>query len=171
MSDIQSESSRSSLWTTGLGIRFFIDMENKVTTTGINPRVSYTAGGKFARNGSAMTIVTLKSILDRCASNEFKNSPKSAAAASATEPFSKPPPLTSHTFWNTFQRPSPNAAVAPLTPFPGKSSAAKNPAWGRSSFQKLPSPLNPANSPGASSKLPANGGLPSSRPPTSPAPP
>ena len=79
MSDIQSESSRSSLWTTGLGIRFFIDMENKVTTTGINPRVSYTAGGKFARNGSAMTIVTLKSILDRCASNEFKNREKGAS--------------------------------------------------------------------------------------------
>lgn len=58
---------------------FFIDMENKVTGTGINPRVSYTAGGKFARNGSAMTIVTLKSILDRCASNEFKNREKGAS--------------------------------------------------------------------------------------------
>ena len=44
-------------------------MENKVTTTGINPRVSYTTGGKFARNGSTMTIVTLKSILERCASD------------------------------------------------------------------------------------------------------
>ena len=50
-----------------------------MTTTGINPRVSYTAGGKFARNGSAMTIVTLKSILDRCASNEFKNREKGAS--------------------------------------------------------------------------------------------
>ena len=58
---------------------FFIDMESKVTTTGINPRVSYTAGGKFARNGSVMTIVTLKSILKRCASNEFKNREKGAS--------------------------------------------------------------------------------------------
>ena len=51
-------------------------MENKVTTTGINPRVSYTNEGKYARNGSAMTIVTLKSILNRCASNEFKGREK-----------------------------------------------------------------------------------------------
>ena len=50
-----------------------------MTTTGINPRVSYTAGGKFARNGSVMTIVTLKSILKRCASNEFKNKEKGAS--------------------------------------------------------------------------------------------
>ena len=62
-------------------VGFFFNMESKVTTTGINPRVSYSPQGKYARNGSAMEIVTLRSILDRCASGEFENKGKGASGS------------------------------------------------------------------------------------------
>lgn len=62
-------------------VGFFYNMGNKVTTTGINPRVSYSTQGKYARNGSAMEIVPLRSILDRCASGEFENKEKGASGS------------------------------------------------------------------------------------------
>lgn len=45
----------------------------------INPRISYSSVGKFAKNGSQMIITTLKAVLDRCASDDFKGSTKGSS--------------------------------------------------------------------------------------------
>ena len=52
-------------------------MEN--ITGSINPRVSYSSIGKYAKNGSKMSITTLKDVLERCASDEFKGKPKGSS--------------------------------------------------------------------------------------------
>lgn len=51
----------------------------KVTETQINPRISYSSTGKYAKNGSPMGITTLKAVLDRCASDEFKGKEKGSS--------------------------------------------------------------------------------------------
>ena len=45
----------------------------------INPRISYSSIGKYAKNGSEMSITTLKAVLDRCASDEFKGKAKGSS--------------------------------------------------------------------------------------------
>lgn len=52
-------------------------MENIVSE--INPRISYSSIGKFAKNGSNMSITTLKDVLNRCASDEFKGKQKGSS--------------------------------------------------------------------------------------------
>lgn len=45
----------------------------------INPRISFSSIGKYAKNGSEMSITTLKAVLDRCASDEFKGKAKGSS--------------------------------------------------------------------------------------------
>lgn len=52
-------------------------MENIISE--INPRISYSSIGKFAKNGSKMSITTLKDVLNRCASDEFKGKQKGSS--------------------------------------------------------------------------------------------